>query len=277
MFMTKNIVKKTPLFGLRPFLTQDGVEIDDFDKLPRDINLKEVLRLPNHEIHPHQHIWGQLLYASHGVMQVMAQGYIWVIPPQRAVWIPPNVEHAIKVIHKVRLRNVYISPNVMQGLPTHCQVMHISPLLREIIAEAVRLPALYDTDGPEGRLMGVLLDCLKATPSTPLQLPVPDQGMIKTIADFLKENPDDDKTLEDWAQKLGTTSRTLARNFKKQTDMTFGQWRQQARLLEALSRLANQQPIAHIAQDLGYSSQSAFSAMFKKALGVTPGHYFKTD
>ncbi len=275
--MTKNIAKKTPVFGLRPFLTHDGVEIDDFDKLPRDINLKEVLRLPDHEVHPHQHIWGQLLYASQGVMQVMAQGHIWVIPPQRAVWIPPNVEHAIKVIHKVRLRNVYISPNVMQGLPVHCQVMHISPLLREIIAEAVLFPPLYDTDGPEGRLMRVLLDCLKATPSAPLQLPVPDQGMIKTIADFLKENPDDEKTLEDWAQNLGTTSRTLARNFKKQTDMTFGQWRQQARLLEALSRLADQQPIAHIAQDLGYSSQSAFSAMFKKALGVTPGQYFKTD
>jgi AraC-like DNA-binding protein/mannose-6-phosphate isomerase-like protein (cupin superfamily) len=275
--MTNFIAKETPTIGLRPFTTDDGQEISDFDKLPRDVNLKEVLRLPGHEVHPHRHIWGQLLYASQGVMQVRAQGHIWVIPPQRAVWIPPDVEHSIKLIHKVRLRNVYVAPNAMQGLPSRCQVMHISPLLREIIAQAVTFPPLYDTDGAEGRLIRVLLDCLKTAPSTPLHLPVPDHGIIKTIANILKEKPDDTKTLENWADELGTTSRTLARNFKKQTDMTFGQWRQQARLLDALSRLADNQPIAHIAQDLGYSSQSAFSAMFKKALGVTPGQYFKTD
>jgi AraC-like DNA-binding protein len=163
----------------------------------------------------------------------------------------------------------------MVGLPDDCQVMLVTPLLRELIAQAITFDPLFEENGPEGRLIQVLLDCLRTAKVAPLHLPVPEQGPISEIATHLKKHPADDTSLEEWADQLGTTSRTLARNFKKHTNMTFGQWRQQARLLDALSRLANNQPIAHIAQDLGYSSQSAFSAMFKKALGTTPGNYFR--
>ncbi|MDV7341364.1 helix-turn-helix transcriptional regulator [Terasakiella sp. A23] len=251
------------------------MEIKRLEDIPRDLTLREGVSHAGTEVLAHHHEWGQLLYASSGVMQVMAQGSIWVIPPQRAVWIPPLVTHAIKVIQTVTLRNVYVAPQAMRDLPTECQVMFVTPLLRELIAEAVNYPPLYDVDGPQGRLARVLLDCLNAAPSSSLHLPVPESGPIQIIAEHLKEHPADESTLDEWADKLGTTTRTLARNFRKQTDMTFGQWRQQARLLEALSRLADNQPISHIAQDLGYSSQSAFSAMFRKALGVTPGQFFK--
>ncbi len=267
--------KKTLISRFTPFKSDDGIEIKRLEDIPRDLTLRESVRHPGIEVPPHFHEWGQLLYASSGVMQVMAQGSIWVIPPQRAVWIPPLVNHSIKVIHTVTLRSMYVAPHAMDDLPKKCQVMFVTPLLRELIAEAVNYPPLYDQDGPQGRLARVLLDCLKAAPGTSLHLPVPESGPIQQIASHLKINPADETTLDEWADKLGTTTRTLARNFKKQTDMTFGQWRQQARLLEALSRLANNQPIAHIAQDLGYSSQSAFSAMFRKALGVTPGQFFK--
>lgn len=259
----------------KPFKRDDGIEVNRVEDIPRDLTIRYGWRDAGTEAPPHSHEWGQLLYASEGVMQVMAEQSIWVIPPQRAVWIPPGVTHGIRVLHSVMLRNVYVAPQAIRNLPTHCRVMHVSPLLRELIREASSFPALYDEDGPEGRLARVLLDCLTTADETPLQLPVPEKGPIKKIADHLKKHPDDNATLDQWADELGTTSRTLARQFKKQTDMTFGQWRQQARLLEALERLAINQPISHIAQDLGYASQSAFTAMFKKTLGVTPGNYFK--
>ena len=56
--------------------------------------------------------------------------------------------------------------------------------------------------------------------------------------------------------------------------MTFGQWRQQVRILEALKRLAMNEPVTTVAIELGYESPSAFISMFKKALGKTPGQYF---
>lgn len=273
--MTKNISNRTFGFTFQTIKADDGTEIKRLEDIPRELTFRHGVRPKGMKTDPHSHDWGQIIYASNGVMQVMAEGSIWVIPPQRAVWIPPGTVHAIKVIHTVTLRFVYFAPHVIEGLPACCQVMAITPLMRELIAQAVTFPPLYDSHGMEGRVCRLILDCLKIAPVTPLHLPVPDHGPVQEIADFLKEHPSDKSTLSEWADRLGTTSRTLARNFKKQTDMTFGQWRQQARLLEALSRLANNQPISHIAQDLGYSTQSAFSAMFKKTLGVTPGRYFK--
>nr|WP_319392852.1 helix-turn-helix transcriptional regulator [uncultured Desulfobacter sp.] len=274
--MTKNISNKTLVSTFKPFKSDDGLEIKRIEDIPRDMTLRQGVRQKGFVAALHSHDWGQFLYASSGVMQVMAEESIWVTPPQRAVWIPPGTIHSIKVIYTVTLCNVYFAPHVIDGLPTCCQVMAITPLMRELIAQAVTFSPLYDPTGMEGRVCRLILDCLKNTPVEPLHLPMPDHGPIQEIVDYLKKDPSDNATLEDWAKRLATTSRTLARNFKKQTGMTFGQWRQQIRLLEALSRIADNQPLSHIAQDLGYSSQSAFSAMFKKAMGVTPGNYFKT-
>lgn len=272
--MTNLSANETLVSSFPPFISDDGIEINRLEDIPRELTLRQGVRKTGTNSPVHSHEWGQLLYASNGVMQVMAQGSIWVIPSQRAVWIPPCTLHSIKVIHSVTLRNIYVAPKSIENMPTNCQVMHISPLLRELIAEAVHFPALYDINGPQGRIARVILDCLKSARSSPLHLPVPEDGPVKQIAERLKTHPADPATLEEWAERLGTTSRTLARHFKKQTGMTFGQWRQQVRLLEALSRLAMKEPIANIALDLGYSSQSAFSAMFRKTLGTTPGKYF---
>ncbi|MEH6576342.1 MAG: helix-turn-helix transcriptional regulator [Amphritea sp.] len=223
----------------------------------------------------HSHGWGQLLFISEGLIQVSAEGIgYWVVPPQRAVWIPAFVEHDARTIHSVLMRNVYISPEAAQGLPNHCQVINVSPLLRELILALVGLDTLYDEDGAAGRLVSVFLDQLKAIPEVPLHLPQPGSKSLQKIAATLRAEPADKRSMDDWAIELGLSSRTLARRFRKETGMTFGQWRQQARLLSAITRIAQGDPVAHIAQDLGYDSQSAFITMFRKALGKTPGRYF---
>jgi AraC-like DNA-binding protein len=80
--------------------------------------------------------------------------------------------------------------------------------------------------------------------------------------------------LEQWARSAGASGRTLARLFRRETGMSFGAWRQQARLIEALTRLGAGEPVTHVALDLGYDSPSAFTAMFRRSLGVTPSRYF---
>jgi AraC-like DNA-binding protein len=56
--------------------------------------------------------------------------------------------------------------------------------------------------------------------------------------------------------------------------MSFATWRQQARLLESLRRLAAGEPVTKVALDCGYASASAFGAMFRRSLGVPPAAYF---
>ena len=224
----------------------------------------------------HQHTRAQLVYASAGVLTVVTTQGTWVVPPQQAVWVPAGIKHEVRSPGPVSMRSLYIHPAVTQGLPTYCCVVTITPLLRELILEAVSLPNDYGTSGAESRLMHVILDKLQALEPTPLHLPFPQDPRVKTVSDALVANPADDRDLEVWADSAGASSRTLARLFVKETGLTFGAWRQRLRLLAAISRLGAGQPVTTVSYETGYHSPSAFIAMFKRTLGMPPGRYFRS-
>ncbi len=283
--MTKNIEKRTqpsnkatPSEAPRHWLTLNGQTINDSDNVARRMVVHSDAHDSGFYAPFHSHDRGQLLFISEGLIQVSAQGSgYWVVPPQRAVWIPPYVEHDALTVHTVKIHNVYITEEISQNFPNHCQVVTITPLMRQLILTMATFDMLYDERGPDGRLVSVFLDQLKTTPEVPLHLPQPSSPALKTIANTLRTEPSDKRSMDDWGSELGLSARTLARRFRNETNMTFGQWRQQARLLEAISRIANNEPIANIALDLGYDSQSAFISMFRKALGRTPGQYFQGE
>lgn len=229
----------------------------------------------DHIIDWHTHERAQLLYAVQGVMRVTTAAGVWVVPPQRAVWIPPGIEHHVQAQGTpLSLRSLYIRDDVLAGLPEACCVVTVSPLLRELILTAMSLPDVVPADSPSARLVQVLLDRIEGLPVAPLHLPIAADRRLRRIAETLLADPADPRTLADWAQGIGASERTLARLFTRETGMTFGQWRQQVRLLAALARLASGDSVTDVAFDLGYASQSAFIAMFRRTLGKTPGRYF---
>jgi AraC-like DNA-binding protein len=122
--------------------------------------------------------------------------------------------------------------------------------------------------------MALILDELRVLPVLPLNLPMPRDARLLKICSAILDDPANPLTLPGWGRRVGASSRTLARSFQRETGLTFGRWRQQARLLEALSRLAQRQDVTTIALDLGYDSPSAFTSMFRRALGRTPSTYF---
>lgn len=222
----------------------------------------------------HAHRRAQLLYAAAGVMQVRTDLGIWVVPPQRAVWIPGGVPHEIRCIGRVRMRTLYVDGDVAPGLPGDCRVVDVPPLLRELVLAAMSLPPLYELDGPDGRLIMVILDQLRVLDVAPLHLPMPSHPRLTPIVEALLMRPEDRSDLDSWGVRVGASGRTLARLFTAETGMSFGAWRQQARLLAALTRLAAGETVTAVALDLGYDSLSAFIAMFRRATGTTPGRYF---
>ncbi len=252
----------------------NAVPEGELDHIPRPLSWRISEIRSGCEIAAHKHRRAQMLYASDGVMTVTTQSGIWVVPPHRAVWVPEGRDHAVYANTTLSLKNLYIDGRRVPDLPNELCVVTVPRLLRELILETVDLPPLYDETGPDGRLVALVLDRIRSLDIIPLHLPLPIGKGIAEIAAAIIEAPDDNRTLNAWAQTSGMSARTLARRFQSQTGMTFGQWRQQARLLEALRRLADGDSVTTIALDLGYESQSAFIAMFKKALGKTPGKYF---
>jgi AraC-like DNA-binding protein len=230
-----------------------------------------------HQIAPHHHARAQLVYASQGVMTVTAAAGSWVVPPQRAVWMPAGDTHAIRVDRDLSMRSLYIRPDAAAGLPGACRVVTVSALLRALILRAMTVPPLYDEDGPDGRVLRVLLDELRALPSAPLHLPQPKDPRLKRVTDALLAEPADRRPLDAWARHAGASPRTLARLFLAETGMGFRVWRQRARLLRALVALADDTPVTTVAFDAGYDSLSAFIAAFKREFGTTPARYFRDE
>lgn len=88
-------------------------------------------------VEPHRHDWGQLLYAMSGVMWVETPREALVVPPQRAVWLPPGVEHGIRVVSDLQMRNIYLRPALAATLDSQVQVIEVGGLLRELIVTLV--------------------------------------------------------------------------------------------------------------------------------------------
>ncbi len=176
----------------------------------------------------------------------------------------------------IAIRSIYVDPAWSGDLPTDCCVIAVSPLLRELILRAVKIGNNYPPLGPERRLMEVIVDELRQMQRHPASAHVQDPKVRKVI-DALVERPADSGKIEDWAKRVGTSARTLSRLFVKETGMSFGAWRRRLRLMEAIELLGQGESVTRVAFELGYQSSSAFAAMFRSELGVSPKCYSLQD
>lgn len=250
---------------------------DDYQRVPRPVAAMARDLPSDYEIAWHSHPRFQLVYGAQGVMTVdtrgQSQGETWVVPPQRAVWLPPGIEHRILTSSQVKFRTLYVSPEAAKAMPRRCEAFAITPLLRELILRATELPVEYDERGSAGRVMRLILDELASLVRLPYNLPMPASKTLLRICRAIIESPNDRVTIEALGSRHGTTTRTLARRFRRETGMSFSEWRRRARLLRALAWIAEGRPILAVALDLGYDSPSAFSAMFKREFGQPPSRY----
>jgi hypothetical protein len=80
-------------------------------------------------------------------MRVSTDDGVWVVPPQRALWMPAGIEHGIVMLSDTTMRTLYVRDDAAASMPAACQVMSVSPLLRELIVRATELPMQYDESG----------------------------------------------------------------------------------------------------------------------------------
>lgn len=243
------------------------------DRLPRTVFPRSESLPANSVASSHSHPWGQLSFASEGVLLVRTPSGSHVAPPQRAVWVPPGMPHEVSTSGRAEMRSLYVRADQAVFGPSRCLVLSVTPLARELIQAVAALPADYDEDGAGGRLVAVLLDQLAALPEAGFSLPWPGDPRLVAVCRSLTEARDDPRGAAAWAAAAGMTERTMGRLFLAQTGLTFGAWRRRARLLAALSLLESGAGVTATAIECGYESTSAFIAAFKDAFGLTPGAF----
>lgn len=227
----------------------------------------------SYEMAEHRHRRNQFLYAATGVMAVSTPGGAWVAPPQRAVWIPARTPHAVRMVGAVQTRSVLIEPGECLRRGAECQVVGVSPLLRQLLSAAATVPPEYDPAGRDGLVMRLLLAEIDNAPMVPLAVPFPAHPGLARLCHAFLEKPNAAVTIDEWSDRLAVNRRSFTRLFRRETGMSFAEWRQQACLSAALPKLAAGEAVTSIAYDLGYDSPGNFSTMFKRVLGIAPSRY----
>lgn len=230
---------------------------------------------------PHRHPWAQLAYCATGIVQVSAAApdrasgeVTYIVPPSRAVWIAPGALHSVHVLEAAAFRTLYMHASVTPPGWSGCRVLVVSPLLRELVP-ALDEPAL--SPAREKLLTALLLDELRGAATQELGVPLPPavtgDKRLRALCEGVLRAPAERATLAQWAAAVGASERTMARLFREQLGTSYQQWRQQAVLAHALPLLARGAPVSHVAAATGYASDSAFTAMFKAAMGQPPSHF----
>lgn len=228
-----------------------------------------------HDVPAHRHDWAQLVYARSGMMRVLADGQIWLVPPTRAIWIPARTEHQFSVKGEVAFRTLYVAADRSNSVRRKIGALEVTPFLGELILHILSLQMLDPHVPAHDRLAGVLVDLIDDAPTIDLMLPLPNDARARRLADHFQSHPDDRSDLPQLAARVGASVRTLQRCFIAETGITVDAWRQKARLIASTAALANRRSVTVAALECGYDSPSAFIAAFKKQFSVTPRQFTK--
>lgn len=228
-----------------------------------------------HRVPGHRHPRAQIIYQVSGVYRVTTERGSFVVPPQQAIWIPSLIYHETFTNDSAHAFMLFVDQSLAGAFPKDCMVVEVSPFLAQVFVRAVQYGNNYEASGREARLVQVMLDELASLGAAPLQLPMAADKRLRRLMDQLLEQPSEERGIEELALDCGASSRTLARLFRTETGMTFGEWRNKLRLLAAIERLGQGQSVTSVALDMGYHSPSAFIAMFRRTLGVPPSRYMK--
>lgn len=221
------------------------------------------------EAHAH-HDEALLSYAHSGSCTQIMATRTWVVLPAHAVWMPPGVEHATLVGPRgCDFRTVRFPIPIPTDLPAEPCVIEVSPLLAHLVAA-------WDASNPEDAarreaLRFLLYDEVRRARTLDLGLPRVSDPRLLRAANALQTDPADPRGLDDLAALAGMSRRSFIRHFQAETGMGFADWRRRLRLLMARQFLAEGTSVTEASAALGYASPSAFIAMVRRELGVTPG------
>jgi len=257
----------------------------------RPLRARRLHMAADSEVLPHQHPWAQLSFCSAGAVRLTAAEGTYLVPPSRALWIPPGVEHAVTGLEEVDLLTLYFhqprgqcGPGVAraeQAAWRRCRVLAVSPLLSAVVdqmdgrGDDPAAPAALDAAAlrRERLLARVVQDELRRAAPVQLGVALPQDKRLRALCEAVLDDPGRHRTLDDWSADRGASARTLARLFREQLGVSFGQWRQQVFLARAVALAAGGLPMARIAAELGYGSASAFTAMVTRTVGQPPSRF----
>ncbi|WP_106916446.1 AraC family transcriptional regulator [Chryseobacterium aurantiacum] len=215
----------------------------------------------------------QLLYAPSGCMTVTTSDQQFVLPPFRMLWIPAHEVHRVNFRNMVAYRSIYFNEEYAEKyMHSSLKVLHVSPLLKEIIERI----CFWDWDvlsKNQENILKVFWNEMDDAPEEKLELKMPHDRRFKNAIEEWTKRISMPPMLKKLAEETGAVEKTITRIFKKETGLSYQDWRQQWRLQRSIELLVEGNSIGEVSHILDFSSDSAFIEFFKKHTGATPLQY----
>ncbi|WP_250253266.1 helix-turn-helix transcriptional regulator [Chryseobacterium sp. Marseille-Q3244] len=215
----------------------------------------------------------QLLYAPSGCMTVTTSDRQFVLPPFRMLWIPACEVHRVNFRNIVAYRSIYFDNEYAEKyMNSSLRVLHVNSLLKEII-ERICFWEWSSLKVDQKNVLNVFWDEIAKAPEEKLELKMPVDRRLKRIVEEWTIRISTPPMLKKLAEETGAVEKTITRIFKKETNLSYQEWRQQWRLQRSIELLVDGNTIGEVSHILDFSSDSAFIEFFKKHTGSTPLQY----
>jgi AraC-like DNA-binding protein len=243
------------------------------DRLPAPVFFRTE-HMPSNSTYPAlSHAWGEFVYSFSGITEVKAAGQHCLAPPNLGVWIPKGVEHTGFNHQEAVHCSVYISSRLCTRMPAQLCAVIVSPLVRAML-EHLRSDETDTGSAPaRSRMLRVLVDELASCTTTGSYVPSSDDTELDAVLTDLRKDPADDRSLGELARAFHLSERTLIRRCQRDLGMSLTEWRQRLRLISALPLLHMGHSVESVALDMGYATSSAFIAMFRRLMGMSPRRF----
>ncbi|WP_145503602.1 AraC family transcriptional regulator [Streptomyces sp. CFMR 7] len=217
----------------------------------------------------HSHPFHELLWNERGASCAVVGERIWTITPTLGLWMPAGTLHSGSATAGTWLRAGFFGFRTTSSISDTPVAVEITPLLR-LLLERLGEPGL----APSSRAAteALVLDVLAPSPRE-LLVQLPTSALLRPIADAIREDPADRRTLADWAAELGVSTRTVTRAFSAETGTSFVRWVAAVRAQRAIDLLTRGWDVESVAEQVGYRSASAFGVAFRRTTGLTPGAF----
>ena len=213
-------------------------------------------------------VWPKLVFAASGTLAVRAEDRLSILPPTRALWVPPGARHEMSCRGAASIRTLYFHPKHAPTVPAG--PLQVRPLLRELIVEACRVGPLLRGNPHHACLDGLLRSELADAQPSPFQLGLPNSDAARRAADLVLASPSKYPDAEAVAAAVACSRRTLERRFALETGLSLGRWLQHARLIYSTQLLDDRRSLLDVALAVGYATASAYAGAFRREFGVTP-------
>src|SRR5690606_38377665 len=232
--------------------------LDWSESFPRDTTWNE-----------HSHPFHELLWNERGASTAVVGSRVWTITPALGLWMPAGTLHSGSAVAGTWCRAAFFGYGTMTPISPAPVGVEITPLLR-LLLERLADPELPSRSREVTEAM--VLDVLAPSPHE-LLVYVPTSDLLRPIAEAVRKDPGDPRTLADWAARLGVSARTITRAFNSETGTSFARWVATVRAQHAVTLLSRGWAVEAVAEQVGYRSASAFGAAFRRTTGLTPGAF----